>query len=748
MPDDAPKPKSTYREITLSAIIFGVIVGAVMNAAITYAGLKIGFTIVGSSIAAVLGFGVLRGVLRKGSILEVNIAQTIGSAVNTPNSGVIFTVPVLFLLGSKYYFGLEDALFWLLTAACVAGAVLGCAFIIPLRKQMLDIERLRFPSAVAVGTILKSPGAGPKKSIVLLVGIVVAMVVYLPVALPGIELAAPLAKLDSFVQKGKITQDEAQRTRDIATWIENESAPTDLIERGQKIDELAAVAAETSDASLEVTVDPNVVIEEEPIYAPVEQLYSDQLAHAAYLASTGEQPWSSLKSRNLGWASVPMWGYGDLNWRLGSKTSDDGALLPDIDRDGDGEPDLILTNETIDVGRIFGLPPEMLLMFAITPLSLGAGYLTGRAGLLVLAGGVLAYIVLTPVAYSMNWLPAAVTAEPHLAPEFGRLQFNRPLGIGLLLGGALTGIVASLPSMREAFKSIAFSGKSKTGSDELGLKVLIFAVLSAIGLLYFASEFITSQSDIAPGGLLAPLNPHLKHLIIALFGAGWIWFAGIIIAQCTGMTDWSPISGMALITIVLVMMLAGTGEVVGAVMVGAALCVAITCAADMMADLKTGYIVGASPKKQQIVELFATGIGPLISMATILLIAQKNMQTVGIPMGIGTDTTAPQAQALQAVIIGVQGGEMPYFLYGFGAIIGILLGIGSFSGLGVLVGLSMYLPLIYILTYGVGCIINISVSKIKGRTWAEEWGVPLAAGLIVGEAVLALSVNSIVLIRG
>jgi uncharacterized oligopeptide transporter (OPT) family protein len=194
-------------------------------------------------------------------------------------------------------------------------------------------------------------------------------------------------------------------------------------------------------------------------------------------------------------------------------------------------------------------------------------------------------------------------------------------------------------------------------------------------------------------------------------------------------------------------MLAGVGDQLGAIMIGAALCVAITCAADMMADLKTGYIVGAIPKRQQTVELIATGVGPLISMLVLLLIAQANVEKFGVAMGPGTDTTAPQAQALQAVITGVQGGDMPYVLYGAGALMGALLGIGAFSGLGVLVGLSMYLPMNYIATYGIGCLIAIFVAKVKGARWAEEWGVPLAAGFIVGDALLGLGVNFIVLLQ-
>src|SRR5690606_39365637 len=134
-----------------------------------------------------LGFGDLRGIFRKGSILETNIVQTIASAVNTPNSGVIFTVPVLLLMG--FTLSWKQADFWLITLACIAGGMLGTAFIIPLRKQMIDIERLRFPSATGVAVILKSPGAGAAKSMVLMAGIVLGALIFLPAGLPQLGLA-------------------------------------------------------------------------------------------------------------------------------------------------------------------------------------------------------------------------------------------------------------------------------------------------------------------------------------------------------------------------------------------------------------------------------------------------------------------------------------------------------------------------------------------------------------------------------
>ncbi len=740
-----------YREVTVSALIFAIIVGAVMNAAITYAGLKIGFTIVGSAIAAVLGFGVLRGLLRRGSILETNIAQTVASAINTTNAGVIFTVPVLLLLGMRLDPSRLD--FWMITLACSAGAILGVVFIVPLRKQMLDVDRLRFPSATAVGAILKSPGAGTAKSVVLVIGVVIGAAIYLPVGLPSITRPAQLDDLDRLVERERISQAQADQTRVIAQWLEQRSAPDAVVEKGRLVRELRDLKGEVDKRTDdEPSVEDAAAIAEAEARVravPGAEGVSEALAIAVFEVVQGGRPWERLQRSDAGWARHPLWGYQDLQVRVPARRDKDNNLTADTDRNGDDRPDLAVTDSTVDVGRIIGLPGYMQLAFAIAPLALGAGYLTGRAGLMVLAGGVFAYLILNPIAFQMGWMPA--TMAPHQAPGFALDKFNRPLGIGLLLGGAMMGVLFSLPAMREAIKSIARAGRSGGGStrsrDELGLLPLVVIGMAGMALLLVAAELV-GEPTASTGGWLKGLDPIFARVIIVLVAGGWIWFAGVIIAQCTGMTDWSPISGMALLTVVLVMMLAGTADVLSAVLIGAALCVAISCASDMMADLKTGYIVGSIPRKQQLVEIAFAAIGPVITMATLVLIASVNMKQTGVPIGPGTETVAPQAQALQAVITGVQGGEMPYVLYGLGAALGALLGLGAFPGLGVLVGLSMYLPIIYILTYGVGCVANMVVGKIKGRAWAEEWGVPFCAGLIVGEAILALGINSIVLLQG
>ena len=804
--------KRTYRELTISAAIFAIVLGAILNAAITYSGLRLGFTVSASAIAVVLGFGVLRGLVRQiipgaGTIVETNLAQTATTAIQASCAGIIFTVPVLFLMDVPLKIDSLDT--WLIAAAGSCGGLLGVAFIIPLRKQMIEVDRLRFPSGTAGAVILKSPGAGAKKAIVLGVATLISALVAIPANLSILKFPAELSDLPTLIQRERITPKEAEITRELASWIDAKAAPTEVTARGKVLDELSkanlALSEDPEDDATRATRDALKVA---LLKFTVAGGFNDTACKTAYLASTGGTEvgatkavqWTDLRSETCGWAMDPLWGYQDLGWSLPAKMSaDDPAKLSEsVDFDGNGLPDLVLNDSTVNFGRLVGFPDSMELIFSISALAIGAGFLSGSAGMMTLLGGILAYLMLTPLAYKLGWMPANL--EAHEAAHHGYATFNRPLGIGLLLGGAIMGIIASLPAVRAALKSIATAKPGKGGREEMGLPPLIIAILLAIGLLYIGEDMMSSKpinrdcpvtmqqvtrfapddpagrierptrefkaytlafaDDAAAGdwdssftevqkmdvlkalnarpGVLAGLPHHVRGILLAVIGAAWIWLAGIIIAQCTGMTDWSPISGMALLTVVLILTLAGTGNVLGAVLIGAALCVAISLASDMMQDLKTGHLIGAKPIRQQGLELTLVAIGPLVTMAILMLIVEVNRQTYGIPIGPGTRESAPQAQALQTVIIGVQGGALPYVLYGVGAIMGALLGFGAFSGLGVLVGLSMYLPFDAIATYGIGCVIAVSMAKIKGKKWTEEWGVPAAAGLIVGESVLTV----------
>jgi len=172
--------RGPYPEFTAPAIIVGWFLGGLIAISIGYASLKLGFSIEGSELAAILGWGILRGLMRRTSIVENNINQTIASSVNGAASGVMFCVPALFILSRTE--GLEtvkDFNVWLMIFSCITGAFIGLAFVIPLRKQMIDFDRLPYPGGIAVAAILKSPGAGIRKAILLLAGSLVSGVVYL-----------------------------------------------------------------------------------------------------------------------------------------------------------------------------------------------------------------------------------------------------------------------------------------------------------------------------------------------------------------------------------------------------------------------------------------------------------------------------------------------------------------------------------------------------------------------------------------
>ena len=101
---------------------------------------------------------------------------------------------------------------------------------------------------------------------------------------------------------------------------------------------------------------------------------------------------------------------------------------------------------------------DVAVHLRLAPFALGAGYLTGRPGLYVLAGGILAYFLINPLAYRLGWVPETFTAAQ--VPGYAFNAFNRPLGIGLLLGGALLDLAAERPPQLVAAAAAAASAAS------------------------------------------------------------------------------------------------------------------------------------------------------------------------------------------------------------------------------------------------------------------------------------------------
>lgn len=588
--------RGPYPELTAPAVVVGYVLGILITVSIGYASLVLGFSIEGSELAAILGWGVLRGIMRRTSIVENNINQTVASAVNGASAGMMFSVPALFILEARTP-GLTDFNPYLMVIACATGGVLGIAFIIPLRKQMIDFNRLAYPGGIAVAAILKSPGAGLKKSMLLIGGAVVSAGVHLLV--------------------------------------------TQIL----------------------------------------------KVPHEA--------------------------------WHLGDQ---------------------------------LGLPSYLNITFYLSMLTIGVGFLSGKGGLVFGLGGFICYWFLAPLL--AHWGSPEVHTLMAAGPGALREELFKPAGIGILIGAAIGGVVAAFPLIKSAIKSMQEAGRTKTavgstgggpfrdgkqsveaetGGDEMPIKVLYAGIALAFVGLSLIAYLVTDD-------LGWP-----RAIAMALLGTLWIWIAGVIVSECLGRTNWSPLSGMTLIAVTILIFI-GTGKptrttIIASVVVGAAICVAIAQAGDMMLDLKSGYLTGASPKKQQIGQFLATWLGPIVVMILIFVLHEA--------YGLGSEKLpAPQGKALASMIEGVTGGNVPLYRYGAGAGLGLILALSGLGGIGVMVGLGFYMPFLIALTYTIGNVARIVLEKTKGHRWCEEVGIPVAAGLIVGEALVGVGMALVVVIRG
>jgi putative OPT family oligopeptide transporter len=550
-----------YPELTWVSVVVGWILGVVIAVSIGYAALILGFSIEGSELAAILGFGILRGILRRRSIIENNIVQTIASGVNGASSGMMFSVPAIFLLGYSDRF---DPV--VLTFGCIAGAFLGIAFIIPLRKHMIDFERLTYPGGVAVATILKSPGAGVRKALILLGA--------------------------------------------------------------------AAVSASVHFVTIQ----------------------------------TGISDW--------------------------------------------------------DVGAVIGMPGYMNGIWYLSLMTIGVGFIAGRGGVAFIVGGFVAYWFLSPMLALTDGFPLDASGQAVDAPGALRLLLYRPLGIGMLIGGAIMGVILAFPLILSAIRSMQKASRVAAGisGDEMPIKMLYFAIGGATILLGVMA--VTSVDSVSIG----------RGIAMALLGTVWIWMAGIILSEAIGRTNWSPLSGMTLVGITLLIVLTHGMErsdsIVAAIMVGAATCVAMSQATDLMLDLKTGYLVGATPRMQQIGQFAGAWLGPIVVIFVIF--ALNEAYTLG-----SERLPAPQAQALASTIDGILGGDVPAQKYFAGAVLGAVLS-AVIGGLGITVGLGFYLPFNIVLTYSLGTLARELSDRFRGKVWSEDVGIPLAAGLIVGEALVGV----------
>ena len=160
------KPEQKIPEITLRAIILGILISIVFGAGMAYIGLKFGMTIGASIPAAVISMAILRGVFKKGTVLENNIVQTIGSTGESLAAGIIFTIPAFFIWNQTLAGFHHPISVWDIFFLSMLGGALGIFFMIPLRRYLVAREhgKLRFPEGTACAEIIKAGDEGGGKA--------------------------------------------------------------------------------------------------------------------------------------------------------------------------------------------------------------------------------------------------------------------------------------------------------------------------------------------------------------------------------------------------------------------------------------------------------------------------------------------------------------------------------------------------------------------------------------------------------
>jgi len=167
--------KTELREFTFRAVVLGLIMTVVLGAANLYLGSRAGMTIAATYPAAVIGMAVLR--LMKGSILEENVARTIGSIGESVAAGAVFTIPAFMLAGVWPVFDLEHG-YWKSVALMAVGGTLGILFVTLLRRVMVEDPDLPFPESVAAAEIHKAGQQGAKAARILFANMGLGVVVF------------------------------------------------------------------------------------------------------------------------------------------------------------------------------------------------------------------------------------------------------------------------------------------------------------------------------------------------------------------------------------------------------------------------------------------------------------------------------------------------------------------------------------------------------------------------------------------
>ena len=364
----------------------------------------------------------------------------------------------------------------------------------------------------------------------------------------------------------------------------------------------------------------------------------------------------------------------------------------------------------------------------IYPAVMSVGYICGaRISSYMFAGGVLSWLVIIPLIVLFG---QDITLYPGTAPisemfaEGGASaiwsSYIRYIGAGALAAGG----IISLINFRDAMKGMGGSkaiSRDRTSQD-MSMKFVIAAIVVLTLLVW-----------------LVPAIPVtlIGAIIVVVFG----FFFATVSSRMVGLVGSSnnPVSGMAIATLLittLILKLTGDNGVAGmssAIAIGSIICIVSAIAGDTSQDLKTGYLLGATPKKQQ--------IGEIVGVIAAAFAIGGTLYLLDTAWGFGGDElAAPQATLMKLIIEGVMEGNLPWALVFIGVFIAVIVELVGIPVLPFAIG--VYLPVQLNACIMVGGLVRLALDKIK-RSQEEKKaivndGILFCSGMIAGEGIIGI----------
>ena len=361
---------------------------------------------------------------------------------------------------------------------------------------------------------------------------------------------------------------------------------------------------------------------------------------------------------------------------------------------------------------------------------LGLGYIIGlKYAVIITAGSCLVWFLIVPL---VGYVSPDATA---LSPADLFAKYGRPIGIGGIAMAGLIGIIRQSGIIRQAL-GLAFKelGGKKGGETEvrtqrdLPMKTILSVIIAALAAVVFFFQF----------GVLDNWSQTVVATLIVFVIA---FLFTTVAANAIAIVGTNPVSGMTLMTLILSSLvlvsigLNGTTGMTAALVIGGVVCTALSMAGGFITDLKIGYWLGTTPRKQETWKF----LGTLVSAATVagvMIILNKTYGFVG-----ENALTAPQANAMAAVIKPLmEGGETPWILYFSGAVLALVLtwtGVPALAfSLGMFIPMSLNAPLV------VGGLVAWFVSNRskdeKLNKARLDRGTLIASGFIAGGALMGV----------